>query len=659
MKRTPTPSPSSQVLLQPLNHPVRRELQDPTNEWKLKALLLRGEDQGRRHDRDRTIFNRMEVSSSFGMVTRRTWSKQCNVAVEITTMCVVRTSPTWVFQVITIFRNVSRRAHAREITAFRNVATATCSVNLNLEGLRTQPTTTLLLVSMVESLRNCRHVGCKFAILHGPWDNITFAKPPEEYTWEVANDAKKALRFLQKDLRHHIGRRNNAIYLDKRCESPIATIKCDEGGWVSLEWLLAYDLLWCHHHRKVAFALPRDPDARQREMQRRLQLLIDGNYINYRGGDGKLRLQFLGVRLRPPDAVPPDFNAMAPVFSNGMVHVETMREELRRDRRTARVRTEHLEQTANWIRPWAVRASAGYSVFVSAVMELDPSKFALSASMSLLGQIKGAYHATEIYNLNAIVTEGLKTGSDMMELGRTSGRLRSYFGIFPPWGSRNKLTRSRSRTVSDQRTPLVTLYVPIVDLVREGGRVTENGAVICERTVPFHMVKELWLCIPGSAPYGKFEEIEKLLDYELEDEICSEVERPLTPAADEMHCQRTLERILELLCELPDGPHDGTKAGIISQLSEYFGVDWSQTDWSRYNALYDDAVEFVILHTPPPTEAKTSRNIRFRICPWCLKSTPSCLARCTFCFSVFICLYFPWNLSTCRGKCRCSDGNSP
>ena len=350
----------------------------------------------------------------------------------------------------------------------------------------------------------------------------------------------------------------------------------------------------------------------------------------------KLRLQFLGVRLRPPEIVPTDFNALEPAFSNRMVHVETMMEELRRDRRTARVRTEHLEQTANWVRPWAIRASAGQSVSVNTVMELDPSKFALSASMTLLGQIQGAYHATEIYNLNAIVTEGLKTGSDMIDQGRTSGRLHSYFGIFPPWDSRDKLTRCRAR--SDQRTPLVTLFVPIVDLVREGGRVTENGAVICERTVPFHMVKEMWLCIPGSAPYGKLEEIEKLLDYELEDEICTEIDKPLTPAADEMHCHRTLERILELLCELPNGPHDGTKAGIISQLSEYFGVDWSQTDWSRYNALYDDAVEFAILHSPPPTEARTSRDrsLRFRICPWCLKSTPSCLARCTFCFSIFI-----------------------
>ena len=186
---------------------------------------------------------------------------------------------------------------------------------------------------------------------HPAWDNILTARHPEGYRASAREDASNALRFIQKDLRRHIGRRNNSIYMDKRGESPITTIKCDEGGWVSLEWLLSYDLLWCHYHRKVAFSLPRDHDARQREMQRRLQLLIDGNYINCRGGDGKLRLQFLGVRLRPPEATPPDFDAMAPAFSDRMVNVETMRDELRRDWRTRGIRTEHLEQTENWVRP--------------------------------------------------------------------------------------------------------------------------------------------------------------------------------------------------------------------------------------------------------------------------------------------------------------------
>ena len=272
--------------------------------WKLKALPFFGEKtKAESATETEQSSTKWRCLRPFGMVTRRTWSKQYNVAEEITTLCVVRTSPRWVFQVITISRNASRRAHAREITAFRNVATATCFVNLKSGEFENAAYDNIAVGVYGGILEKLPPRGVQFC--HPAWGNITIAKPPEEYTWEAADNSKRALRFLQKDLRHHIGRRNNAIYLDKRCESPIATIKCDEGGWVSLEWLLAYDLLWCHHHRKVAYALPRDPDARQREMQRRLQLLIDGNYINYRGGDGKLRLQFLGVRLWPPDAVPP------------------------------------------------------------------------------------------------------------------------------------------------------------------------------------------------------------------------------------------------------------------------------------------------------------------------------------------------------------------
>ncbi|CAE7705382.1 unnamed protein product [Symbiodinium sp. KB8] len=384
---------------------------------------------------------------------------------------------------------------------------------------------------------------------HPDWDKILRATHPREYGGKECGDAKNALYFLQKDLRHHLGRSDKSISLDKRGRDQIQTIKCDEGGWVSIEWLLSYDLLWCHFSRQMAYSLPSSYQNRREEMQRRLQLLINGNYFNFCGGDGKLRLQFLGVRLIPPESVPDDFNAMAPAFSNSLVHVETMRTEIRRDQRTRHLTNEHLEQTGFWIRPWAVRATTGHSRSTNTVMTLDPSRFALSASRSLMEQIGGAYHATEIYNLNAIVTEGLKTGSDMMELGRSSGRLHIYFGIFPPWDPRNKLTRSRSR--HDQRTPLVTLYIPIQDLAREGGRVTDNGAVICDRTIPFHL---------------------------------------------DMRGHRSLTRILELLCDLPGSQLDGTKAVIVNNLSEYFGVNWEQTNMDQYYETYDDAVEFVILH---------------------------------------------------------------
>ncbi|OLP76572.1 hypothetical protein AK812_SmicGene43476 [Symbiodinium microadriaticum] len=57
--------------------------------------------------------------------------------------------------------------------------------------------------------------------------------PPNEYTWFAKDAAKTALRFIQKDLRHHIGREDRGIYLRN---SPIPTILCDEGGWVKLDW---------------------------------------------------------------------------------------------------------------------------------------------------------------------------------------------------------------------------------------------------------------------------------------------------------------------------------------------------------------------------------------------------------------------------------------
>ena len=152
------------------------------------------------------------------------------------------------------------------------------------------------------------------------------------------------------------------------------------------------------------------------------------------------------------------------------------------------------------------------------------------------------------------------------------------------------------------------------------------------------MVREMWLCIPGNNQSYGFEEVEQVLDYELEDEICTDYARPMTPAAEEMRSRRNLKRLLELLCDLSSGPHENTRTEVISRLSEYYDAVFSQNDWNEYQNIFADAIEFLIIHTPPPTEARTSRdrNLRFRICPWCLNHTPSCLSRCSLCFSIFI-----------------------
>ena len=297
---------------------------------------------------------------------------------------------------------------------------------------------------------------------------------------------------------------------------------------MKLDWLLSCERLWTHSEREIGYPLSRKCRThRIRELQRRLQLFIDGNYINYKSGDGKIRLQFLGVRLAPspnPDSVA----AGEPPLSQRMVGVETQFQELQREQETQHIGQDLLMQHGNWIKPWAVRAASGHSQSRSTIVELDPSKFAaLSASLALLNQLQGAYHATEYYNLQMIMTEGTKTGRDLMGHRGSSGRLHSYWGVFPPWDSRNKVTRSRSG--ADQRTPMVMLYILVVDLIRAGGNVTGSGVIMCAGTVPFSLVKEIWLCIPDTNRRNVYEQVEKILDYELEDEICTDWQRPLTP----------------------------------------------------------------------------------------------------------------------------------
>ena len=50
----------------------------------------------------------------------------------------------------------------------------------------------------------------------------------------------------------------------------------------------------------------------------------------------------------------------------------------------------------------------------------------------------------------------------------SSGRLRSYWSVFPPWDKGNKITRTSSSV--DRWLPLVTLYIPIIDIIEKEAR---------------------------------------------------------------------------------------------------------------------------------------------------------------------------------------------
>ena len=178
-------------------------------------------------------------------------------------------------------------------------------------------------------------------------------------------------------------------------------------------------------------------------------------------------------------------------------------------------------------------------------------------------------------------------------------------------------------------TPMVVLYVPIRDLLRQGGKVTESGIVIVSRAVPFRLVKEVCLRIPDVNHRYKFEIVEKILDHELEYEVCMTFSE--SPIASNYQSSRTPERLMTLLCELPNGPHDATKERHVRRLAEF--VEQEEEDWERYEALFKEATEFVITCAIPEEQPRSHRDtaLRYRICSWCLSQVPSYLSRCARC----------------------------
>ena len=163
--------------------------------------------------------------------------------------------------------------------------------------------------------------------------------------------------------------------------------------------------------------------------------------------------------------------------------------ELQNNRYTQREQ-QYLLQCDGWVRPWAVRAVSGHSAHPDPEMnlvELDPDRFAISPSRTLMNELGGAYHATSCRHLHSIAERGILPGASIeVTYGsrHEAGRLHSYYGVFPPWDHRNTTTKTRVSGRSSWHMPLVVLYVPSTDLIRQGGRITDSGYIIVNRPVP-------------------------------------------------------------------------------------------------------------------------------------------------------------------------------
>ena len=181
--------------------------------------------------------------------------------------------------------------------------------------------------------------------------------------------------------------------------------------------------------------------------------------------------------------------------------------------------------------------------------------------------------------------------------------------------------------------PMAVLYIPTVDLIRMQGRITDSGNIIVNRPVPFNLVKEIWFCVPKDNDRRGYELIEKIMDEQLEDELVLEYQA--SPILREFKKMKTPARRMQLLCEMPPGPHNAEKEKLLHNLA--ISVDYRPEETRRHHHM-KEAVIFMIKHTHPGDllTGNGSSQVRLRLCPACYHLTPSCLSRCTTCWSLFI-----------------------
>ena len=142
--------------------------------------------------------------------------------------------------------------------------------------------------------------------IHREWQDIKSCRTGD-LTRQVWKNSSWALNCIQMDLRHHIGRLSGTTTLDGRDRIVLHdVIKCDEGVWVLIDDLVRKDILWSSPSRRItqSAANLRDRDQRMHIYNERLQLIINGNVLSSRKPNGKVRLQFLGIRVKEPPAGP-------------------------------------------------------------------------------------------------------------------------------------------------------------------------------------------------------------------------------------------------------------------------------------------------------------------------------------------------------------------
>ena len=355
-------------------------------------------------------------------------------------------------------------------------------------------------------------------------------------------------------------------------------LPCDEAGWVNVEAILKYDNIWRDKHTLAGTTRVNYPVLVER--WNNFQRVIFTEYKQTK----RIRAQVLGLKVTKGE-----LEYIMDNFDDGLTK--------RLERRTLRLEIGNADREI-WLWPVAIRAPMAHSR-VQGGVHIEDSKTSYQMNPGVGYTLGGGFHCTTFENIAQIFREGLRPGG--------GDRINTFFVPFALWDVRSQSVLRFKRI---DQTDLVYIYVTYESIAKFSPRVSADGHILVQETIPFDSFDAIWY-------YDwKEEKYYRLMITKGKDQIVLSVQGPKKIA--------TIERFDKLIGNIvPD-----ESSPDLSELRKLVDIKTSHISHSHRlfpgHPDWNDAISLLAVTHRPSKEDH-------RLCPACLCETPASLSICVVC----------------------------
>ena len=356
-------------------------------------------------------------------------------------------------------------------------------------------------------------------------------------------------------------------------------LPCDEAGWVNVEAILKYDNIWRDKHTLAGTTRVNYPVLVER--WNNFQRVIFTEYKQTK----RIRAQVLGLKVTKGE-----LEYIMDNFDDGLTK--------RLERRTLRLEIGTADREI-WLWPVAIRAPMAHSR-VQGGVHIEDSKTSYQMNPGVGYTLGGGFHCTTFENIAQIFREGLRPGGG-------GDRINTFFVPFAPWDVRSQSVLRFKRI---DQTDLVYIYVTYESIAKFSPRVSADGHILVQETIPFDSFDAIWY-------YDwKEEKYYRLMITKGKDQIVLSVQGAKKIA--------TIERFDKLIGNIvPD-----ESSPDLSELRKLVDIKTSHISHSHRlfpgHPDWNDAISLLAVTHRPSKEDH-------RLCPACLCETPASLSICVVC----------------------------